>query len=86
MRDALSSNMTVNLQSGKVELITGHEENWTVHLVDTGPKTNTGGRLKRLEPWLSDGTFLLTYGDGVSNVDLNALLALPINQPKAHEL
>jgi len=71
----MSSNMTVSLQSGKAELINGHEEDWTVHLVDTGPKTNTGGRLKRLEPWLRGETFLLTYGDGVSNIDLHALVA-----------
>ena len=45
-----------------------------VHLKDTGLETNTGGRVKRLEPWLKDGTFMLTYGDGVSNVDLGRLL------------
>jgi glucose-1-phosphate cytidylyltransferase len=76
----MSSNMTIRLQSGKAELINAHEENWTVHLVDTGPKTNTGGRLKRLEPWLKDDTFMLTYGDGVSNIDLNALIDLHRSQ------
>src|SRR5205823_5675925 len=49
-------------------------EDWIVHLMDTGQKTNTGGRVRRLEPWLKDSTFLVTYGDGVSDVDLQKLL------------
>ena len=48
---------------------------WTVDLIDTGMDTMTGGRLARLEPYLGGETFMLTYGDGVSNVDLDALLA-----------
>jgi len=48
---------------------------WLVDLVDTGEKTNTGGRIKRLQPFVGDETFMLTWGDGVSNVDLDALLA-----------
>lgn len=71
---ALSSNMTVSLKSGGVEVIGGDVEDWTVHLMDTGQETNTGGRLKRLEPWLVDGAFMLTYGDGVCNVDLSDVL------------
>ena len=47
---------------------------WLVDLVDTGEKTNTGGRIKRLQPFVGDETFMLTWGDGVSNVDLDALL------------
>jgi len=47
---------------------------WIVHLVDTGEKTLTGGRIKRLAPWLSDQTFMLTWCDGLANVDLDALL------------
>jgi glucose-1-phosphate cytidylyltransferase len=57
---------------------TRHEpsmDDWTVHLVDTGIETNTGGRVKRLASWLGDERFLLTYGDGVSDVDLGALVA-----------
>jgi glucose-1-phosphate cytidylyltransferase len=45
-----------------------------VHLVDTGQDTQTGGRVKRLEPWLKDDTFMLTYGDGVCDVDLQDLV------------
>lgn len=48
---------------------------WTVDLIDTGVDTMTGGRLARLEPYLGGETFMLTYGDGVSNVDIDALLA-----------
>ena len=49
-------------------------EPWRVTLVDTGLNTQTGGRIKRVENYIGDEPFLLTYGDGVSNVDLNALL------------
>src|SRR5204863_629469 len=49
-------------------------EDWVVHLVDTGQQTYTGGRVKRLQPWLSDGTFMVTYGDGVCDMDLRDLL------------
>ena len=48
-------------------------EDWKIHIVDTGLETQTGGRLKRLERWLRDGTFMLTYGDGVCDVDLRGL-------------
>jgi glucose-1-phosphate cytidylyltransferase len=72
---ALGSNMSVSLRDGRVEVHdAGEREDWRVHLIETGLETNTGGRLKRLEPFLSDGTFMLTYGDGVSDVDLGALL------------
>jgi glucose-1-phosphate cytidylyltransferase len=50
-------------------------QDWQVHLMDTGMDTMTGGRLRRLEPQLKDSTFMLTYGDGVSNVELKELLA-----------
>jgi len=59
---------------GKVEVHDGTSEDWLTHLIDTGIDTQTGGRIKRLEPWLDDGTFMLTYGDGVADVDLAQLL------------
>jgi glucose-1-phosphate cytidylyltransferase len=71
---ALNSSMTISLKSGMVEVMEGEREDWTVHLMDTGLATNTGGRVKRLEPWLRDGTFMMTYGDGVCNVNLDDLL------------
>ena len=73
---ALSGSKTLHLKDGH---ITSHgreeHEDWTVHLMDTGPSTMTGGRVKRLSSLLEGGTFMLTYGDGLSNVDLRKLLA-----------
>lgn len=70
----LKGSMTIDLSSGKVQVHERECDDWIVHLIDTGNETNTGGRLKRLEAWLKDGTFMLTYGDGVSNIDLQDLL------------
>ena len=64
----------MNLSSGDVMRRGGPLEDWTVHLIDTGIATNTGGRLKRLTQVLGRETFMATYGDGVSNVDINALV------------
>ncbi len=71
---SLNSNLTVNLKTGDVETEGGSPQDWVVELIDTGMRTNTGGRIKRLAPYLGNGTFMLTWGDGVSNVDLDALL------------
>jgi glucose-1-phosphate cytidylyltransferase len=69
------SDITVHLKSGAVEYTNPTVEDWSVNLVDTGAQTQTGGRLLRLKHQLaSQGTFMLTYGDGVSDVDLHALL------------
>lgn len=66
--------LSVKLANGAVE----HHEpvgvDWTVHLIDTGLETNTGGRVRRVRDWVKDDTFMLTYGDGVSDVDIQALL------------
>jgi glucose-1-phosphate cytidylyltransferase len=70
----LNGSITINLASGEVQSQERECEDWLVHLMDTGLNTLTGGRVKRLEPWLRDGTFMVTYGDGVSNLDLNQLL------------
>jgi glucose-1-phosphate cytidylyltransferase len=66
--------LTINLHNGNVEARDGESENWTLHLVDTGANTQTGGRLKRLAKWIGDETFMMTYGDGVGDIDLNQLL------------
>ena len=71
---SLNGSMTVNLRSGEVRTHEKESEDWTVHLIDTGLHTLTGGRVKRLEPWLKDGTFMVTYGDGVCDIDLADLL------------
>jgi glucose-1-phosphate cytidylyltransferase len=71
---SLSGSMTVDLSKGLVERQEADCEDWIVHLKNTGQETNTGGRIKRLEAWLKDETFMVTYGDGVSDLDLAALL------------
>jgi glucose-1-phosphate cytidylyltransferase len=70
----LNGRLTFSMREGRVERHDSHPEDWTVHLVDTGLHTETGGRLKRLAKEVRDGTFLMTYGDGVSNVDIGRLL------------
>ena len=72
----LQGNLTVEMETNKVTVQNEIHEDWIVHLVNTGLETNTGGRIGRLRDYLKDEAFMLTYGDGVSNVDLNALLAL----------
>lgn len=70
------SNLTVHLKSGQVDYSNPTAEDWRVSLYDTGVNTMTGGRLLRLKSHLQpNGTFMLTYGDGVSDVNLTALLA-----------
>ena len=71
----LNGSMTIDLSNGKVKTHNRVGEDWLVHLIDTGLETNTGGRVKRLEPWLKDETFMTTYGDGVSNINLQDLLS-----------
>ncbi len=71
---ALNSNMTVKTDTGEVTLHNGQAPKWSVDLIDTGLKTQTGGRIKQLAPWVENSTFMLTWGDGLSDVDLNALL------------
>ncbi len=72
---SLSANMTVSVKDGRVTVHDGTQSDaWIVHLIDTGIDTSTGGRLQRLAPFLEHETFMLTYGDGVSDVDLPKLL------------
>jgi glucose-1-phosphate cytidylyltransferase len=71
---SLHSNLTVQLDTGEVKIHDSVRPDWKVDLVDTGIATLTGGRIKRLAPYLGDRTFMLTWGDGVSDVDLDKLL------------
>jgi len=71
----INSNLTVNLQNGEVNIHDGYKTDWEVELIDTGMGTLTGGRIKRLAPYIENKTFMLTWGDGVSDVNLNDLLA-----------
>ena len=69
----LDGSMSIDFASGHIDR-QDKSEDWVVHLKDTGQETNTGGRLKRLEPFLREGTFMLTYGDGVCDIDFDELL------------
>ncbi len=70
----MNSDLTISLADGSVRVRGGSPPDWTVHLVDTGEKTQTGGRVKRLERWIGNDAFMLTYGDGVADIDIGALL------------
>jgi glucose-1-phosphate cytidylyltransferase len=72
---SLSSNLTVGLRTGEIKAHGGYRPDWTIDLIDTGAYTNTGGRIKRLAPYVNNETFMLTWGDGVADIDLNDLLA-----------
>jgi len=71
---SLESNLSVNLKDGTVTRHDNRNPDWNVNLIDTGIGTLTGGRIKKLAPYIGKETFMLTWGDGVSNVDLGKLL------------
>lgn len=70
------SDVTFDLAANTQRVHQNSAEPWTVTLVDTGDDTQTGGRLKRVAPYLADEPFCFTYGDGVGNVDISATIAL----------
>lgn len=69
-----NGNVTVDLGTGQSTYHGGESLDWKVTLVDTGGETMTGGRIRRLKPYLNQETFMATYGDGVCDIDLHALL------------
>lgn len=69
------SDVTFDMEKNKMEVHEQKGESWRVTLVDTGERTMTGGRLKRIGTYLDDDDFCFTYGDGVSDVDITALVA-----------
>ena len=73
-RAAYGSNLTVDFRSGRVESTENNLPKWRVTLVDTGQNTLTGGRIKKLQPYIGDETFMLTWGDGVADIDIAALV------------
>ena len=64
------SNFSINLSNGELEIINGPILDWKISLIDTGLNSNTGGRIKRLEKYLSNSRFMVTYGDGLSNINI----------------
>jgi len=71
----VARDVSVRLADGAVTEHGAASEDWTLHLIDTGIDTQTGGRIRRLRQWIGNEPFCLTYGDGVSSVDLTALIA-----------
>ncbi|HEX8637592.1 MAG TPA: sugar phosphate nucleotidyltransferase, partial [Pyrinomonadaceae bacterium] len=71
---SLNGNISMNFASGAVNVENRDCEDWTVHLIDTGQNSMTGGRLKRLEKFIGNETFMVTYGDGVSDVNVEELV------------
>ncbi len=66
---------SIRLSNGNVDVHEGEREDWLVHLIDTGFETQTGGRIKRLASWIGNETFMMTYGDGVANINIQDLVA-----------
>ena len=71
---ALSGSISIDLGKGSISPFSGSKLNWRIDLIDTGISTNTGGRIRRLAPYLGGSTFMLTWGDGVSDLNLQKLL------------
>lgn len=69
-----NSDLTIDLGKNHIEVHNSNCEPWKVTLVNTGLNTQTGGRIKRIQEYIKNETFMLTYGDGVGNIDLNKLL------------
>lgn len=69
-----NSDVTFDLSSNSMTIHNNNCENWKVSVIDTGLNTMTGGRIKRVQKYIGDESFMMTYGDGVCDVDLNALL------------
>jgi len=78
----LSTDITINMKTGHVKKKNGSDEDWNIQLIDTGIDSLTGTRIKKLQPYIGDETFMMTWGDGVSDVDLNDLLAFHISHGK----
>jgi glucose-1-phosphate cytidylyltransferase len=78
----MNGSLKIETGRNRVTSLESNNEDWNIHLIDTGAMTNTGGRVRRLADHLRKGTFMVTYGDGVANVDLKALLAFHKKQGK----
>ena len=72
--EILNSNFKVDFKNRSVTPFKKQDKEWTVNLIDTGENTMTGGRLKRLKEYIKDDTFLLTYGDAVTDLDINKVI------------
>jgi len=71
---AINSDFSLDLSTGKIKIHNTKGLDWTVTLVDTGQDSMTGGRVKRMQPFIGNEPFMLTYGDGLADIDINALV------------
>lgn len=71
----ISGGITLNLGSGNIKTHSENNEDWNITFAETGLETNTGGRIKKIEKYIDSDSFLCTYGDGLSNINLKELLA-----------
>ena len=76
------SDVTIDLSNNSMQTHQTQTEPWKITLVDTGKMSMTGGRIKRIQPYIGNESFLLTYGDGVGNVDINSLIDFHKQQSK----
>lgn len=72
---ALSHDLSLDLATGETTIYKGSQPNWKIHLIDTGSSTQTGGRLKRLKQYIGNESFMMTYGDGLSDVNISDLIS-----------
>nr|WP_319569942.1 glucose-1-phosphate cytidylyltransferase [uncultured Draconibacterium sp.] len=77
------ADMTIDMANNSIEYHKNKAEPWKVTLIDTGVNTMTGGRVKRVQKYVGNDPFMLTYGDGVANIDINELLTFHENHGKA---
>lgn len=71
--NSINSDFTINIRSGELDILSNNGLDWKVTLVDTGQDSMTGGRVKRMESFIGKEPFMLTYGDGVADVNLKTL-------------
>lgn len=69
-----SGNITVSIKNGESQILQREQDQWTIHLEETGVDTMTGGRIKNLAHWVQDGPFMVTYGDGVADINIPDLI------------
>lgn len=77
-----TSDLEIDLSDGSSKVLSSQSENWKITLVDTGAETMTGGRLKRVASYLGNDTFCMTYGDGLSDIDIGKEIAFHRAQAK----
>lgn len=78
----LNSDFTIDMSNGDISILNKNKLDWKISLIDTGLQTMTGGRLKKLQKLIGNETFLLTYGDGLANIDINKLIDFHKNHGK----